>query len=629
MSEYNFGKINLPGPTGTYVYISVSGVDDAGLAVGNYGDSNDDFHGFTANSGAPLIFDPPDSSNTDVGGVTASGEIFGNYTSFQNQQVGFVYNNGTFTTITAPLAQETTVFGVTDGEIFGGYVDLFGGSYGFTDSGGAFTQIDFPGATSTTVMGVTPSGEIAGTIFDSSNQAHGFVDINGAFTTIDPVGSSGTYVVGISAVGVIAGTYYDSAQNSHGFVDTNGLISTIDIAGATATAVTGINAAGEVVGYSIDNSGNIHGFVDNDGSAVTVDVPGATQTDILGVNDAGEIYGFYNVGAIQYGFVGTLTPTATGFSAATDTGVAFATTGHLVTITMMLSEAVTVNGTPTLQLNDDEVAAYASGSGTDAITFTYAVQASDSTTDLQVTGLNVPAGASILDTTGHSIAGSVTTDLGIQINTPSAPAAEQIGEIYSAVLQRAPTDTEVTSQLSVASTSGIGAVVSTLINSSEVQFNVDPVVQIINLALGNLPTTHQLAGWVQFIESAGLLQGQAQNNDLLDQMATAFVASDNFGKVYNNGIDIYPNSPVTAQEMQVIIQAATDKAATQAQVAAWVGTGLPVDQVFVDFALGDQYTAASQSAIQQYLTTLADNATGIQTSIIGSTEAGHSSLAHA
>jgi len=639
MFEFNFGKINLPGPTGTYVYISVNGVDAAGLAVGNYGDGNDEFHGFTANSGAPAIFDPPDSSNTDLGGITSSGEIFGNYTSFQNQQVGFVYNNGTFITVSAPLAQETTVFGVTSGEIFGGYVDLFGGSHGFLDDNGLFTQIDAPGAISTTVMGVTPSGEVAGTALDSSDQAHGFVDINGAFTTIDPAGSTSTYVVGMSASGVIAGTYYDSAQSSHGFVDANGQISTINIAGATATAVTGINSSGEVVGYSIDSVGNVHGFVDDHGSAVTVDVPGATQTDILGVNDAGDIYGFYNLGAVQYGFVGTGTVGTDSFTAATDSGVSYATTGHVVTVTMTLSDAVTVDGSPTLQLNDNEVALYASGSGTNALTFTYTVQASDTTTDLQVTGLDYPAGASIQDAFGNSIAGPVTADLGIQINTPSAPIAEQIGEIYGALLQRVPTDGEVSSELAVDSASGISAVVTAVADSPEAQYNVYPVLQIIDLAIGSFPTNPlSLPGWVQFIEGGGLLQGPAQTNPLLDQMAEAFVGSDNFAKKYvDNGVftgaDVNPNSPVTSAEMGVIIQSALGESPTnpnfQNQINAWVGTGLALDQVFVEFALGDQYTAASKLAIQQYLTALADSAAGTSTSIVGSADVSHGLVAHA
>ena len=41
---------------------------------------------------------------------------------------------------------------------------------------------------------------------------------------------------------------------------------------------------------------------------------------------------------------------------------------------------------------------------------------------------------------------------------------------------------------------------------------------------------------------------------------------------------------------------------TQAQVDAWVNTKLSIDQVFVDFALGDQFTAKAQPFIENYLT---------------------------
>jgi hypothetical protein len=426
MSGYTFGAINLPGPAGTYVYISVAGVDAAGLAVGNYGDSNNDFHGFTANSATPVIFDPPNSSNTNVGGVTSSGEIFGNDTNFQNQQVGFVYNNGTFTVIDAPLAQATTVFGVTNGEVFGGYVDVLGGSHGFLDNNGAYAQVDAPGATSTTIMGVTPSGELAGTFIDSSDVVHGFIDKNGTFTTIDAPGSSGTYVVGISANGVVAGTYDDNANNQYGFTDINGVISTISITGAIGTAVTGINASGEVVGYYIDSAGNVHGFVDIGGIITTVDLPGATQTDIQGVNDAGDIYGFYNDSTgQQHGFVGTGTasPTVSSIAANVPNGTTSATTGQTVTVTVTVNEAMTVTGTPTLQLNDNEVATYASGSGTSTLTFTYMVQGTDISTDLQVTGLNLPAGASIADSSGNQLTSSVTANLAIAANTTLFPFA--------------------------------------------------------------------------------------------------------------------------------------------------------------------------------------------------------------
>ena len=69
---------------------------------------------------------------------------------------------------------------------------------------------------------------------------------------------------------------------------------------------------------------------------------------------------------------------------------------------MTTSEAVTVTGTPTLQLNDNEVAGYTSGSGTNTLTFTYVVQPGDNVADLQVTGLNLPSGAAIQDQAGNS-----------------------------------------------------------------------------------------------------------------------------------------------------------------------------------------------------------------------------------
>ena len=87
---------------------------------------------------------------------------------------------------------------------------------------------------------------------------------------------------------------------------------------------------------------------------------------------------------------------------------------------MTTSEAVTVTGTPTLQLNDNEVATYTTGSGTNTLTFIYAVQTGDNVADLQVTGLNLPSGATIQNA-GINLSGDMTGNLGIQIDT-TAPA---------------------------------------------------------------------------------------------------------------------------------------------------------------------------------------------------------------
>ena len=91
--------------------------------------------------------------------------------------------------------------------------------------------------------------------------------------------------------------------------------------------------------------------------------------------------------------------------------------GHVVTITVNTTAAATVTGMPTLQLNDNEVATYASGSGTNALQFTYMIQPGDNVSDLQVTGLNLPSGATIHDAGGNNLSTAVTASLGVQVIT--------------------------------------------------------------------------------------------------------------------------------------------------------------------------------------------------------------------
>ena len=93
--------------------------------------------------------------------------------------------------------------------------------------------------------------------------------------------------------------------------------------------------------------------------------------------------------------------------------------GKKVTLTLTMNEAVTVNGTPTLTLNDGGTATYASGSGTDALTFSYTVAAGQNTSALAITAVNLPNGATINDSAGKNAALSLTglTQNGPQIDT--------------------------------------------------------------------------------------------------------------------------------------------------------------------------------------------------------------------
>jgi hypothetical protein len=107
-------------------------------------------------------------------------------------------------------------------------------------------------------------------------------------------------------------------------------------------------------------------------------------------------------------------------TAATDDSSSEVGIGHVITITLNTSAAETVTGVPTLQLNDNEVATYVGGSGTNALQFSYTVQPGDNTSDLQVTGLNLPNGATIHDASGNAFSTAVTANLGIQVVTTVA-----------------------------------------------------------------------------------------------------------------------------------------------------------------------------------------------------------------
>ena len=205
-------------------------------------------------------------------------------------------------------------------------------------------------------------------------------------------------------------------------------------------------------------------------------------------------------------------------------------------------------------------------------------------------------------------------------------SGQAINDIYNAVLQHSATSSQISTVEATATASGDAAAISSIVNSSEAQYNVNPVIQIIELATGVLPNATQLSGWVAAVEADGLLTGQAQTNPLMDNMAEAFVASTMFGNTFNGGTAVDPNAAITASIVSAIIQAATGVAATQTQIHNWVATGETIDQVFVEFALGDQYTAHLQGTVQHYLTSAAEYAAsadfaGASSSVLGSVPA--------
>ena len=105
--------------------------------------------------------------------------------------------------------------------------------------------------------------------------------------------------------------------------------------------------------------------------------------------------------------------------------------GHVITLTVNMSEVVTVaGGTPTLSLSNGGTASYTGGTGTGTLTFSYTVGAGQDTGDLAVTSFNLN-GATLQDAASNSanLSGAVINPAGtLQIDT-TAPAVPTITSI--------------------------------------------------------------------------------------------------------------------------------------------------------------------------------------------------------
>ena len=115
--------------------------------------------------------------------------------------------------------------------------------------------------------------------------------------------------------------------------------------------------------------------------------------------------------------IDTKAPTVTAASASTSSKDLNA--GKTAEITLIMSEAVVVSGTPTLTLNDGGIATYdAALSSATALTFDYTVVAGQNTSNLKITGVNLPSGASIQDLAGNAgVLTRANVNLGLQVDT--------------------------------------------------------------------------------------------------------------------------------------------------------------------------------------------------------------------
>ena len=230
----------------------------------------------------------------------------------------------------------------------------------------------------------------------------GTLQVNPTATTVASIAASGTGITNgagdLNAGKVVTLTVTFSAAvtvNTSGGTPTltlndGGAASYTSGSGSTALTFSYTVAAGQNTADLIVSALNLNGAAITDGGGNAANLTGATNSNPAGI--------------LQ---IDTTAPTIASI-VATGTGITNGTgtvsTGGVVTLTVNLSEAVTVNttgGTPTLTLNDGGSASYTGGTGSTALTFSYTVAAGQTTSDLAISALNLN-GATIVDGGGNA-----------------------------------------------------------------------------------------------------------------------------------------------------------------------------------------------------------------------------------
>ena len=179
----------------------------------------------------------------------------------------------------------------------------------------------------------------------------------------------------------------------------------------TATYVSGSGSKALTFKYTVATGQNIASL-----AALWVNLAsGATIKDGAGTEANLSLTGLTQTGPQ----IDTIAPAVTSVVASPAKGTQLP--GDSVTITVKMSEAVTVGGAPTLSLNDGGSAKYISGSGTNTLTFKYTVGSSDrDVSALAISAVSLPAGAKILDGAGNvaNMAGAIHSFAGLAVDPP-------------------------------------------------------------------------------------------------------------------------------------------------------------------------------------------------------------------
>ena len=333
-------------------------------------------------------------------------------------------------------------------------IDVTNGTAGnFAGSGTTYTADITPAGQG--VVNINVAGAVAADAAGNGNIAA--TQLNRTFDNQVPT---------VSSVGVPSDATYVAGQNLDFTVNFSEAVAIVTTGGTPYIPVT-LNTGGTVNASYLSGTGTtaivfrytvVSGNEDANGisagSAITAN--GGTLKDAAGNNATLTLN---NVGSTTSVLVDAIAPTVTSVTSTKSDGTYGI--GEAITITVTFGEAVTVTGTPQLELETglvDRTVNYTSGTGTNILSFTYTTQSGDESSDLdyKATGSLALNSGTIKDAAGNNAT--------LTLSTPGA--AGSLGANKAIVIQAFPTVTLSVGSSSIAEDAGTSTITATLSQTS-------------------------------------------------------------------------------------------------------------------------------------------------------------------
>jgi hypothetical protein len=269
---YRYTSINYPGSRTTVA----SGINNNGVIVGSYIDTNNKNHGFVYRKGMYVRIDVPNATQTFANGINDYGDIVGTYSlpgtaSKPANSFGFLLRAGAFKRIACPGAQFTSASGVNKSGVIVGGCETASGFQGYVYAAGKFRYVNAPtvGSADTQLNGISNTGELAGQVFSGDNN-RGFWILGSDFDFLRPYLDRDNVVESVNGRGDIAGCFNGSqafvshnpeSSEGEGSAEKFPALQPLSPFGSHTACVMGINYPRDIVGWYYDASFKQHGFI--------------------------------------------------------------------------------------------------------------------------------------------------------------------------------------------------------------------------------------------------------------------------------------------------------------------------------------------------------------------------------